>query len=157
MGYLHVNFIITVYSPTSITSLFYPVSKTVRPMLSDRCLSGLSVLSVTLMYCGQTVGWIKMKLGMEVGLGPGHIVLDGDSAPPQTGTTLPNFQPMSVVANRLDGLKCHLIRRYRPQPRRHCVKRGSRSQKKRKIRSTAPNVRPMYIVDKRSPISMSTC
>ena len=24
--------------------------------------------------CGQKVGWIKMKLGMEVGLGPGHIV-----------------------------------------------------------------------------------
>jgi len=23
-----------------------------------------------------------MKLGKEVGLGPGHIVLDGDSAPP---------------------------------------------------------------------------
>jgi len=29
-------------------------------------------------------GWmIKMKLGMEVGLGPGQIVLDGDSAPPK--------------------------------------------------------------------------
>jgi len=35
------------------------VSKTVRPMLLDRCLSCLSVLSVTLVYCGQTVGWIK--------------------------------------------------------------------------------------------------
>ena len=34
----------------------------------------LSCLSVMLVYCGQTVGWIKMKLGMEVGLGPGHIV-----------------------------------------------------------------------------------
>ena len=34
------------------------------------------------MYCGQTVGWIKMKLGIQVGLGPGHIVLDGDPAPP---------------------------------------------------------------------------
>jgi len=32
-------------------------------------------------YCGQTTGWIKMKLGMEVGLGPGRIVLDGDPAP----------------------------------------------------------------------------
>jgi len=30
------------------------------------CLSCLSVLSVTLVYCGQTVGWIKMKHGMEV-------------------------------------------------------------------------------------------
>jgi len=46
------------------------------------CLSVLSCLSVTLLYCGQTVGQIKMKLGMQVGLGPGHIVLDGDPAPP---------------------------------------------------------------------------
>jgi len=30
------------------------------PMLSDRCLSVLSYLSVTLVYCSQTVGWIKM-------------------------------------------------------------------------------------------------
>jgi len=28
-------------------------------------------------YCGKTAGWIKMAFGMEVGLGPGHIVLDG--------------------------------------------------------------------------------
>jgi len=49
--------------------------QTVRPMLSDRCpvCSVLSVLSVTLMYCGQTVGWIEMKLGMKVGLSPAHI------------------------------------------------------------------------------------
>ena len=32
-------------------------------------------------YCGQTAGRIKMPLGMEIGLGPGHIVLDGDPAP----------------------------------------------------------------------------
>jgi len=42
-------------------------------------------------YCGQTAGWIKMSLGMEVGLGPSHIVLDGDPAPlPKMGQT-PNF------------------------------------------------------------------
>jgi len=49
--------------------------KTVRPMLSDRCPVCLSVclcpvLSVMLVYCGQTFGWSKMKLGMQVGLGP---------------------------------------------------------------------------------------
>jgi len=32
-------------------------------------------------HCGQTAGWIKMALGMEVGLGPRHIALDGDPAP----------------------------------------------------------------------------
>jgi len=39
-------------------------------------------LSVTLVFCGQTVGWIKKKLGVQVGLNPGHIVLDGDLAAP---------------------------------------------------------------------------
>jgi len=62
------------------------VCKTVRPMLSDRCLCLSVCLFVcdrkTLVYCGQTVGWIKIPLGMEVGLGPGHIVLDGDQTPP---------------------------------------------------------------------------
>jgi len=32
-------------------------------------------------YCGQTVGRIKMKLGVQVGLDPGHIVLDWYPAP----------------------------------------------------------------------------
>jgi len=32
-------------------------------------------------YCGQTAGWIEMPLGMEVGLGPGDIVLDGTQLP----------------------------------------------------------------------------
>ena len=38
--------------------------------------------TVTLVYCRQTVGLIKMKLGMHVGLGSGHILLHGDPAPP---------------------------------------------------------------------------
>ena len=47
------------------------------------CLSVcLSCLAVTLVYCGQTVGCIKTNLGMKVGLGPGHIALDGDPAAP---------------------------------------------------------------------------
>ena len=57
------------------------------PMLS----APLSVLSVMFVHCGQTAGRIKMKLGMQVGLSPGHIVLDGDPAPlPQSGTA-PQF------------------------------------------------------------------
>ena len=31
-------------------------------------------------YCGQMAAWIKMPLGAEAGLDPGHIVLDGDPA-----------------------------------------------------------------------------
>jgi len=69
-------------------------------MLSDRCLS---VLSMTLVYGGQTLGWIKMKLGVEVGLGPGHIVLDGaQPPPPEKGVqqTSHSFRPMYIVAKR---------------------------------------------------------
>jgi len=32
-------------------------------------------------YCGEMAGWMKMPLGTEVDLGPGHIVLDGVPAP----------------------------------------------------------------------------
>jgi len=66
-------------------------------MLSDRCLS---VLSVTLVYCGQTVGWIRMPLGMEVGLSQDHTVLDLDPAPTERATVAPTFRPVSVVAKR---------------------------------------------------------
>ena len=63
-------------------------------------------------YCGQTAGWIKVALGMEVGLSPGHIVLGGGTAPlPQKGQSIPNFWPMSIVAKRLDGLRRHLVRK----------------------------------------------
>jgi len=36
-----------------------------------------------------------MAFDMEVGLGPSHIVLDGDPAPlPQKGDRAPNFRPI---------------------------------------------------------------
>ena len=61
------------------------------------------------MDCGQTAGWITMPLGAEVGLNPGHIVLDGDQLP-QRGAA-PNFWPMCTVAKRLDGSRRQLIGR----------------------------------------------
>jgi len=43
---------------------------------------------------------MKTPLGTEVGLGLGHIVLDGDPAAPAKGTQEPPpaFWPMSIVA-----------------------------------------------------------
>ena len=41
-----------------------------------------------------------MPLATEVGLGPGHIVLDGDPAPPKRDTA-PKFRPISVVTKQL--------------------------------------------------------
>jgi len=51
------------------------------------------------LYCGQTAGWIKTPLGMEVDLGPGHVVLDGVPALRERGTAAPtSFRPMSIMA-----------------------------------------------------------
>ena len=59
----------------------------------------LSVLSVTIVHCGQPVGRIKMKLGSQVVLGPGHIVLHGDPPPPPPkGHSPPNVRPIAVAA-----------------------------------------------------------
>jgi len=42
-------------------------------------------------HCGQTAGWIKMPLGMEVGFGPGDFVLDGDPVLPPKRGIVPKF------------------------------------------------------------------
>jgi len=49
-----------------------------------------------------------MKLGMPVGLSPGHIVLNPALPLPKMGT-VPNFRPIYVVAKWLDGLRCDLV------------------------------------------------
>ena len=51
--------------------------------------------------CGQTAGRIKTPLGTTVGLGPGHIVLDGDPSPPKRGTapSTPIFGPCLLWPN----------------------------------------------------------
>jgi len=55
----------------------------------------------THVYCGQTAGWIKMALSMEVGLGPDHIVLGRDPAPfPKKGAEPPSvFGPFLLWPN----------------------------------------------------------
>jgi len=62
----------------------------------------LSCLSVTLVYCGgQTVRWIKMPLGTEVGAPRPHCVRRGTQLPPtERGTAAPTFRPTSIVAKR---------------------------------------------------------
>ena len=45
-------------------------------------------------------GWVKIPLGMEVGLGPGDVVFDGDPAPPEKGTAPdPIFDPCLLWPN----------------------------------------------------------
>jgi len=51
-----------------------------------------------------------MALGMEVGLGPGHIVLDGNPATLSKKRAEPPINwPISIVAKRLDASRCHLV------------------------------------------------
>jgi len=61
----------------------------------DRCPV---CLSVTLVYCGQTDGWIKMPLGTKVDRGQGDIVLHGDPASrKECDTASSSFRPISTV------------------------------------------------------------
>ena len=70
-------------------------------------------------------GWIKMSLRREVGLIPSDVALDGDPAPlpKKGGRAPPHFQPISIVAKRPDGSRCHLYGG-KPRPRPHCARRG---------------------------------
>jgi len=108
--------------------------------------SYLSVLTVTLVYCDQTVGWIKMKLGMELGLGPGHIVLDGDPAPPK-GAQPPILGPCPLWPNGWMGIDATWYGG-RPQPRRVCARLGPSSPLQKRGHRPS-NFRPMSIVAKR--------
>jgi len=63
-------------------------------------------------YCGQTAGCIKMPLGIDVALSQGDCVRSGTRLPQEKGHSAPpNFWPMSIVAKRLDGSRCYLVRR----------------------------------------------
>jgi len=50
-----------------------------------------------------------MALGMEVGLSPGQIVLDGDPAPLTKRGRAPHVWPIFIVAKRMDASRCHLV------------------------------------------------
>ena len=78
-----------------------------------------------------------MKLGMQVGLGPGHIVLDGDPALlPQRGTP-PIFNPYPLRPN---GCIDQDFTWYgdRPRPRRLCVRWGPSSPSPKRGKALSP-------------------
>jgi len=59
--------------------------------IEERRVAGMCPQFSAHVCCGQNDGWIKMPLGTEVGLGPGH-VLDGDpSTPTERGHSSPFF------------------------------------------------------------------
>jgi len=84
------------------------------------------------LYCGQTAGFIRMPLGMEVGLSLGDFVLDGDPAPTiKVAEPHPIFGPHLLWPN---GCMDQDATWYggRPRPFQHCFRCGpSYPQKKR--------------------------
>jgi len=102
-----------------------------------------------MVYCGQTVGWIKMKLSMQVRLGP-HIVLDGDPAPPPPKGHSPKFSDHICCGQMAGWIKMPLGTEVGLNPG-HIVLHGDPAHPL-KI-GTAPNFRPMCIVAKRSSVS----
>jgi len=64
--------------------------------------------------CGQTAGWTKMPLGIEVASVQATLSSMGTQLAPEKRAhpPRPNFWPMSIVAKRLDGSICYLVRRY---------------------------------------------
>jgi len=87
-----------------------------------------------------------MALGMEVGLGPGNFVFDGDPAIPRTEGTLTTSQFLAhVYCDQTAGwIKTPLGTGSRPRPRPHCIRRVPA------LRETGtaatPTFRPMSIV-----------
>jgi len=78
--------------------------------------------------CGQTVGWTKMPLGMEVGLSPGDFVFNKDLAPPRRKRA----QPHPIFGRCLlwpSGWMDQDATWYggKPRPRRRCVRWGRSS------------------------------
>ena len=118
-----------------------------RFALSDRC----PVLSCPLCLHGvlwpNGYVWIKMKLGSEVGLGPGHSILDGDPAPAKGAQ--PQFLAYVHCGQTAACIKMPLGTEVGLGPG-HIVLDGDAAVSKR---GTVPNFRPMSIVAKRSAIS----
>ena len=82
------------------------------------------------MYYDQTVGWIKTKLGTEVGLVPRHMVRDRNPIiNPQRGSALNNFGPCLLWPNGWMNQDAKNATWYgrRPRPRRQCVRWGTSS------------------------------
>jgi len=103
------------------------VCKTVRPMLSDHCpvCPVLSVCNVGVLWPN---GWMDQDETWcgGIGLGPGHIVLDGDPAPPK-GAQRPQFSAHVCCGQTLDGSRCR--DGGRPRLRRPCVAPSPRADR----------------------------
>jgi len=94
-----------------------------------------------------------MSLGMEVGLGPGDMVLDGDPAPPPKGAQQPSHFSAHVYCGQTSVyIKMPLCMEVCLGPG-DTVLDGASAPTERG--TAAPHFLPMSIVAKRSPISVT--
>jgi len=116
-------------------------------MLSDRCLSCLSVCDVGALWPN---GWMDQDETWHAGRPRPrtHCVRWGPSSPSPKGAQPPIFGPYLLWPN---GCMTQDATGYggRPRPRRLCVRWGPRSPSSKRERSPLPNFRPISIVAKR--------
>ena len=97
-----------------------PIRHCVRWEPSSPSTKGTQPKFLAHVCCRQMVGWTKMPLGMQVGLGLGDFLLDGDPAPfPKSRRSPPIFSPCLLWSNgwmHQDTTWCG----GRPRPRLHC-------------------------------------
>ena len=101
--------------------------------------------------CGQVVAWIKMSLGMEVGLGPGDFVLEGDPAlpfPKKGAEPPPQFSAHVHCGQTAGCIKTPLGMEVGLSPRDFCVRWGPSPLPKKRV-EPFPNFQPMSILAKR--------
>ena len=92
-------------------------------------------------YCGQTAAWIKMRLGMEVGLGPGHAVLDADPAPPSAEKGVQYLKIFGPVYSSQTAAWINMpLGMEVTRPKRQCVRWGPSSPPQ-----NAPNFRSVLM------------
>jgi len=115
-------------------------------MLSDH-----SCLSCLWRWCIVTKRMDRMPLGMEGGLGPGHIVVDGNPAPPSKKGHSPPILGQCLLWQ--NGWTDRDATWYggRPHPKRHYVRWGPSSPRKRA--QQPPAFQPMSILPKWSHLS----
>ena len=100
-------------------------------------------------YCGQMVAWIRMKLGMQVCLGPGHILLDGDPAPPsQKAGTTAQFSAHFYCVQTAGCIKMPLGTEVGLGPGHIVLDGDAAPPPSPRKRGTTPYFRPMSIVAK---------
>jgi len=98
-------------------------------------------------YSGQTAGWIKMPLGIEVDLDPGHIVLDGDSAPPPTKGHNPTQFSAHICCGQMAGwIKMALGTEVDLSPVHIVLDGDPASPPAKEVTAAPPSFRPMSIV-----------